>query len=60
MAELVEPEPIVLDRGRVPGARLGDRHREDRLVPMDDIQGEDDRDVQPRLQGRRDEYEGVP
>ncbi len=41
---------VVLHGGRVPAARLPDRHREDRLVPVDHVQAEDHRDVQPRLQ----------
>ena len=41
---------VVAHRGGIPATRLGDRHREDRLVPVDDVQGEDHRDVQPRLQ----------
>ncbi len=37
---------VVLDRRRIPAARLPDGYREERLVPVDDIEGEDDGDVQ--------------
>ena len=37
------------DRGRIPARRLGERYREDRTDPVDDVVAEEERDVQPRL-----------
>ena len=50
VASAAETDSSFCDRGGVPAAGLAERDREHRLVAVDHVQREDQRDVQARLQ----------